>query len=60
MSHNAWVFRSRENAYQLRLEKRSGLEESEIPADYVLIRVRAVSLNYRDIIAWRNLAGRQV
>lgn len=60
MDYNRWVFRSNENKYDLRTERKSAIEPAEIPKDSVLIRVRAVSLNYRDIIAWKNLAGRQV
>ena len=60
MTSQSWVYRSNQSTYDVQLESRSVPSESEIPADSVLVRVRAVSLNYRDVIAWRNLAGRQV
>jgi NADPH:quinone reductase-like Zn-dependent oxidoreductase len=60
MTNKAWVFRSNPTSYDLRLEERIAPSEIQIPVDSVLIRVHAVSLNYRDLIAWRNLAGRQV
>ena len=58
MTAKAWIFRTNRNAYELRLEDREGVSPSAVPPDSVLVKVRAVSLNYRDIIAWRNLAGR--
>jgi NADPH:quinone reductase-like Zn-dependent oxidoreductase len=60
MAYQSWVFRSNQSAYDLKLEPVPDIPESQIPPDCVLIRVRAVALNYRDIIAWKNLAGRQV
>lgn len=60
MHYKAYVFRADSSAYSLEKIERPVLPASEIPNDSVLVRVRAVSLNYRDIVAWRNLAGRNV
>ncbi len=60
MKAKAWVFRNNNNTYDLCLESREATLSTQPPADSVVVRVRAVSLNYRDIIAWRNLAGRNV
>ena len=60
MSCNAWVFRSNPTAFDLALEKRPRLSDTEVPNNSVLVRVRSVSLNYRDIIGWKNLAGRKL
>lgn len=60
MNYNTWVFRSNQNAYSLRAEQRPAPTAHALPPESVVVRVRAVSLNYRDIIAWKNLAGRQV
>lgn len=60
MAFPAWVFRSNSTAFDLvQIEKKS-YENADIPEDHVLIRVRAVSLNYRDLIGWKNLAGRKL
>jgi NADPH:quinone reductase-like Zn-dependent oxidoreductase len=60
MAYPAWVFRTESNAYSLHIEERVSTTAAELPPESVLVRVRAVSLNYRDIIAWKNLAGRKV
>ena len=60
MTTKAWVFRTNPNTYDLRLEARDSIPPTAIPPDSVLVRIRAVSLNYRDVIAWRNLAGRMM
>ncbi len=60
MAYQSWVFRSNQSSYDLKLEPVPDLPESQITPDSVLIRVRAVALNYRDIIGWKNLAGRPV
>ncbi len=60
MTSNAWVFRSNQTTYDLKSENRDSFSHSSIPPQSVLVRVRAVSVNYRDIIAWKNLAGRNV
>ena len=60
MSFQAWVLRSNLTSFDLSREMKPDIENSSIPDDHVLIRVRAVSLNYRDIIGWKNLAGRKL
>ncbi len=60
MTSNAWVFRTNQTSFDLKSENRNSISHSTIPPKSVLVRVRAVSLNYRDIIAWKNLAGRNV
>lgn len=60
MAYQSWVFRSNQSSYDLKFEPVPDIPESQIPPDSVLIRVRAVALNYRDIIGWKNLAGRPV
>ncbi len=60
MTSNAWVFRTNQTTYDLKSENRISISHATITPKSVLVRVRAVSLNYRDIIAWKNLAGRNV
>ncbi len=60
MTSNAWVFRTNQTTFDLKSESRNSISHSTIPPKSVVVRVRAVSLNYRDIIAWKNLAGRNV
>jgi NADPH:quinone reductase-like Zn-dependent oxidoreductase len=60
MAYHAWTFRSHQNAFALNFEPRNSLDPNAIPPNSVLMRVRAVSLNYRDIVGWKNLAGRQL
>ena len=60
MTTKAWVFRSNSTSFDLHWESRDSIPPDAIPPHSVLIRVQAVSLNYRDIIAWKNLAGRNV
>lgn len=53
------IWRLEPEAAAYRLER--GTRETPSPAaGEVLIRMRAVSLNYRDLVNWRNLAGRNV
>lgn len=63
MDAKAWKFRKdgtqKDGApYSLRTESVS--LPNELPPNSVRVRIRATSLNYRDIVAWQNLAGRQV
>lgn len=58
MHTKSWVFSKNANAYDLILTDRQSPDS--LPPNSVRIQVKAVSLNYRDIIAWRNLAGRHV
>jgi len=58
MDAKAWKFRKDGAHYALKSESVSlpaGPAESS-----VRIRIRATSLNYRDIVGWKNLAGRPV
>lgn len=58
MFSKSWFFSKNSNAYDL---VRADRPLPDALASYsVRVQVKAVSLNYRDIIAWRNLAGRQV
>lgn len=58
MNHFAWQFSKNPTAYDL---VRSEISlPSQPPPGYVRVRIHAASLNYRDLIAWKNLAGRQV
>lgn len=54
---SAWTFTSADDAYRLQLVSP---QVPTVGAHDVLIRVRATSLNYRDLIHLRNLAGRPV
>jgi NADPH:quinone reductase-like Zn-dependent oxidoreductase len=58
MLSKSWVFSKNANAYDLVRVDRP-LPDTLSPHS-VRVQVKAVSLNYRDIIAWKNLAGRQV
>ena len=60
MTSISWVFRANQDIYDLKIEAKDSIYPAAMPPKSVLIRVRAVSLNYRDIIAWKKLAGRQV
>lgn len=60
MTSNAWVFCTNQDAFDLKNEAKDSVSPADLPPKSVLVRVRAVSLNYRDIIAWKKLAGRQV
>ena len=60
MAFPAWVFRSNSTAFDLVQIQKKSYEVADLPDDHVLIRVRAVSLNYRDLIGWKNLAGRKL
>jgi NADPH:quinone reductase-like Zn-dependent oxidoreductase len=59
-SCRSWIFRKNDHAYDLRLESRPVVAPDQLAPHEVLIAVRAASLNYRDLIAWKNLAGRPV
>lgn len=58
MHSKAWQFRKNANTFDLETTDRS-LPESP-PPGALRIKIHAASLNYRDIIAWQNLAGRNV
>lgn len=58
MLSKSWFFSKNANAYDL-VRADHPLPDALAP-NAVRVQVKAVSLNYRDIIAWRNLAGRQV
>ncbi len=60
ISSRAWVFRASGDQYELQLESRQVTSPEQLGAHEILIEIHAVSLNYRDIIAWQNLAGRKV
>jgi NADPH:quinone reductase-like Zn-dependent oxidoreductase len=54
---NAYEFQPDGNVYAIVPVTR---EAKQLGQNDVRIRVRAVSLNYRDLIGWKNLAGRNV
>ena len=56
----SWIYRKNNGAYDLVLESKSDCNSDHLGPRDVLVAIRAVSLNYRDRIAWRNLAGRNV
>ena len=58
MLSKSWFFSKNSIAYDL-VRADHPLPDALAP-NAVRVQVKAVSLNYRDIIAWRNLAGRQV
>lgn len=58
MDAKAWKFRKDGTAYSLKLESPT-LPDSP-PNHSIRIRIHAASLNYRDIVGWKNLAGRPV
>ena len=58
MNHLAWQLSRKGTSYDLEQVSKS-LPDSP-PAGYVRIRVHAVSLNYRDIITWRNMFGKDM
>ena len=60
MAFKAWVLRSNSSTFDLVPIEKVAIDSARIPQDHVLIRVRAVSLNYRDLIGWKNLAGRKL
>jgi NADPH:quinone reductase-like Zn-dependent oxidoreductase len=60
MSFHAWVLQTNETAFDLTLQTRPDIDPASIPPSHVLIRVHAASLNYRDIVGWKNLAGRKM
>jgi NADPH:quinone reductase-like Zn-dependent oxidoreductase len=56
----AWTFQKQDNAYEL-VQIDRPIPQAGSLGDYdVLVQIKAVSLNYRDLIAWRNMAGRQL
>lgn len=58
MNHFAWQFSRKDASYDL--EQVYRVLPDQPPKGFVRVRVHAVSLNYRDLIAWKNLAGRDV
>lgn len=57
MQLKAWIYRRLDSAYSLELVDRS---EYSLQAGQIRVAIRAVSLNYRDLIALKNKAGRNV
>jgi NADPH:quinone reductase-like Zn-dependent oxidoreductase len=56
----AWFYHQTETAYALVMGQQTTPDPANLQEDNVLVAIEAVSLNYRDLIAWKNLAGRQV
>ncbi len=59
-TNRCWFFESSESAFELRQVDRPVVDASQLGVLDVLVQIRAVSLNYRDIIGWKNLAGRKL
>jgi NADPH:quinone reductase-like Zn-dependent oxidoreductase len=55
-----WIYRKNPISYDLAQAPQEAPTQANLKPDECLIGVRAVSLNYRDRIQWRNLAGRNV
>jgi NADPH:quinone reductase-like Zn-dependent oxidoreductase len=61
MNHcRRWIFRKNSTSYDLVAESCAAPEPGDLQPHECLLAIRAVSLNYRDRINWRNLAGRNV
>jgi NADPH:quinone reductase-like Zn-dependent oxidoreductase len=55
-----WIYRKNPTSYDLVADPKPTPEPSNLKPDECLVAIRAASLNYRDRINWRNLAGRNV
>ena len=55
-----WIYRKNSTSYDLVSDPRPAPSPTDLKPNECLVAVRAVSLNYRDRIQWRNLAGRNV
>lgn len=55
-----WIYRKNSTSYDLIATSEAPVSPGNLQPDECLVAVRAVSLNYRDLINWRNLAGRNV
>lgn len=55
-----WIYRKNPNFYDLVQVPQVAPSQANLKPDECLVAIRAVSLNYRDRIQWRNLAGRNV
>jgi NADPH:quinone reductase-like Zn-dependent oxidoreductase len=61
MNYNRqWIFRKSSSQYKLVAHQIPIPEPASLGPNECLVRIRAASLNYRDIIAWKKLAGRNV
>lgn len=56
----AWFYRKNQAAYDLELGHQSIPGPNELGDRDVLVAIEGVSLNYRDLVAWKNKAGRGV
>ena len=55
-----WIYRKNSTSYDLVAQTQPVPSPEDLKPHECLVAVRAVSLNYRDRIQWRNLAGRNV
>lgn len=55
-----WFYRKKETAFDLEIGQQSIESPEELGDRDILVRVEGVSLNYRDLVAWKNMAGRAV
>ncbi len=57
MQTRAWIYQTHDSAYRLKAISRP---KASLAENQIRVAVRAISLNYRDLIALRNKAGRPV
>lgn len=57
MTYQSWTFQPKDDEYQIELKAN---DRQPLEPNQVRIAVKAASLNYRDLIALRNKAGRKV
>ena len=61
MNHcRRWIYRKNSTSYDLVCDQQPAPNPANLQSDECLVAIRAASLNYRDRINWRNLAGRPV
>ena len=56
----AWFYRQNQTAYDLELGPQSVSDPQGLGDHDILVAIEGVSLNYRDLVAWKNMAGRAV
>jgi len=55
-----WIYRKNSTSYDLIANSEAPPSPGNLRPEECLVAIRAVSLNYRDLINWRNLAGRKI
>lgn len=56
----AWFYRKNPTAFDLELGQQSVSGPEKLGDRDILVAIEGVSLNYRDLVAWKNMAGRAV